>query len=208
MVSEQLPPLMDRVCSLIFHFFFKKKFLETFNLVVVHLCSCLLWAHQVRSILRKSYFHGDISTRDAEGHLAGKQVGTFLVRFSTSSPGFFTISKVAIDNSIQHQRIIHHPNQPAFYINNRVCCNKTKQNKTKQNKTKQNKTKQNIHTSYLASTFDINCCFCFILKQMKAYASLEDLINQNARELNLISPCLGSRFSSLFVEQSISGYVQ
>jgi hypothetical protein len=42
----------------------------------------------------------------------------------------------------------------------------------------------------------------------QAYASLEDLINQNARELNLISACLGSRFSALFVEQSISGYVQ
>jgi len=82
------------------------------------------------------------------------------VRFSTSSPGFYTISKVASDGSIQHQRIIHHPNQPAFYMNNR------------------------------------------------AYASLEDLINQNARELNLISACLGSRFSALFVEQSISGYVQ
>merc|ERR1712070_1184393 len=100
MLSDQLPPLMERV----------------------------------RSVLRKSYFHGDISTRDAEGQLAGKQVGTFLVRFSTSSPGFYT--------------------------NNR------------------------------------------------AYASLEDLINQNARELNLISACLGSRFSALFVEQSISGYVQ
>jgi hypothetical protein len=46
----------------------------------------------------------------------------------------------------------------------------------------------------------------FIYEQ--AYASLEDLINQNARELNLISACLGSRFSALFVEQSISGYVQ
>jgi len=126
MLSDQLPPLMERV----------------------------------RSVLRKSYFHGDISTRDAEGQLAGKQVGTFLVRFSTSSPGFYTISKVASDGSIQHQRIIHHPNQPAFYMNNR------------------------------------------------AYASLEDLINQNARELNLISACLGSRFSALFVEQSISGYVQ
>jgi hypothetical protein len=75
---------------------------------------------RVRSVLRKSYFHGDISTRDAEGQLAGKQVGTFLVRFSTSSPGFYTISKVSSDGSIQHQRIIHHPNQPAFYINNRV----------------------------------------------------------------------------------------
>jgi hypothetical protein len=50
----------------------------------------------------------------------GGQVGTFLVRFSTSSPGFYTISKVASDGSIQHQRIIHHPNQPAFYMNNRV----------------------------------------------------------------------------------------
>ncbi len=49
--------------------------------------------------------------------------------------------------------------------------------------------------------------FIFCMNE-QAYASLEDLINQNARELNLISACLGSRFSALFVEQSISGYVQ
>jgi len=126
MVSDQVPPLMDRV----------------------------------RSILKKSYFHGDISTVAAEGQLAGKQVGTFLVRFSTSSPGFYTISKVASDGSIQHQRIIHHPNQPTFYINSR------------------------------------------------AFSSLEDLVGQTSRELGLISACLGSRFSSLFMEASITGYVQ
>jgi hypothetical protein len=50
--------------------------------------------------------------------------------------------------------------------------------------------------------------FIFFFTYEQAYASLEDLINQNARELNLISACLGSRFSALFVEQSISGYVQ
>jgi serine/threonine protein kinase len=123
--SNQLPPLMERV----------------------------------RSVLKRSYFHGDISTKDAEDRLAGKHVGTFLVRFSTSSPGYYTISKVAADGSIQHQRIVHQPNHPSFYIQNRE------------------------------------------------YASLDNLIQQNAMQLNLVTPCLGSRFAALFVEQNISGYV-
>jgi len=114
---------------------------------------------RVRAILRRSYFHGDISTTDAEAFLASKQVGTFLVRFSTSAPGCFTISKVAGDNSIQHQRIMHPPNQPAYFINN------------------------------------------------KAYGSLDELVVGQARELNLISACLGSRYNSFFIEQHVSSYV-
>jgi len=115
---------------------------------------------RVRSVLKKSYFHGDVATRSAESMLTGKAVGTFLVRFSTSEAGAFTISKVHIDNSINHQRISHRPNQGAYYINNR------------------------------------------------GYGSLEELISKEAKNLNLVQACLGSRFLPLFVNQSISGYVQ
>ena len=114
----------------------------------------------MRSLLKKSYFHGDVQTRTAESMLTGKAVGTFLVRFSTSEAGAFTISKVHVDNSINHQRISHRPNQAGYSINNRD------------------------------------------------YASLEELITKEAKGLGLVQACLGSRFLPLFVNQSISGYVQ
>jgi hypothetical protein len=60
---------------------------------------------RVRNVLRCGWFHGDISTQEAENRLMTKEVGTFLVRFSTSAPGAFTISKVSINGQIHHQRI-------------------------------------------------------------------------------------------------------
>lgn len=104
-------------------------------------CARQVILDKIRSLLQKRFFHGDISTREAETRLAGKGVGTFLVRFSTSAPGrcvlsssvlcgrvcvawvlrifffFFcwavspwphsyTISKVARDGTINHQRVL------------------------------------------------------------------------------------------------------
>ncbi len=38
----------------------------------------------------------------------GSVGGTFLIRFSTSSPGAYTISKVSIsDLTIKHQKVVH-----------------------------------------------------------------------------------------------------
>lgn len=48
---------------------------------------------RIREILRLGWFHGDIDTQEAENRLVGKDAGTFLVRFSTSAPGAFAISK-------------------------------------------------------------------------------------------------------------------
>jgi hypothetical protein len=45
-------------------------------------------------LLSKRWFHGDLSTRDAEVRLVGKGVGAFLVRFSTFAAGTFTLSRV------------------------------------------------------------------------------------------------------------------
>jgi len=46
-------------------------------------------------ILISSWFHGDISMSESEARLANKMEGTYLVRFSTSEIGTYTISKVS-----------------------------------------------------------------------------------------------------------------
>lgn len=72
---------------------------------------------KMRALMSTNWFHGDISTADAEVHLMHKPEGTFLVRFSTSEPGAYTISKVSMFNSISHQRIVHKPSSDAYTIN-------------------------------------------------------------------------------------------
>ena len=67
-----------------------------------------------------SWFHGDIGQLEAENRLAKRDVGTFLIRFS-SIVGCFTISKVC-DRALTHQRILHHPGQ-GFSINHRFSNN-------------------------------------------------------------------------------------
>jgi len=57
----------------------------------------------VRNILRQSWFHGDISTNEANVRLREKPIGTFLIRFS-SMDGWYTISAIN-EKGIQHQRI-------------------------------------------------------------------------------------------------------
>eukprot|EP01100_Stratorugosa_tubuloviscum_P013771 TRINITY_DN708_c0_g3_i1.p1 TRINITY_DN708_c0_g3~~TRINITY_DN708_c0_g3_i1.p1 ORF type:complete len:542 (+),score=245.95 TRINITY_DN708_c0_g3_i1:107-1732(+) len=56
------------------------------------------------TLLRQLWFHGDISTNQAQALLTKEKKGTFLVRFSSSQAGF-TISKITKDNTISHQRI-------------------------------------------------------------------------------------------------------
>jgi hypothetical protein len=72
---------------------------------------------RITSLLRKTWFFGDLGTKEAESKLTAEPFGTFLVRFSSSHLGCFTISKVA-KSSINHQRIIHSPGH-GFYINNK-----------------------------------------------------------------------------------------
>jgi len=59
---------------------------------------------KVTLLLSKPWFHGDLSTEDASARLSSQQVETFLVRFSSSQPGCYTISKVGSDK-ILHQRV-------------------------------------------------------------------------------------------------------
>jgi len=75
---------------------------------------------KIRLLLMEPWFHGDISTTESENRLLKKPEGTFLVRFSTSSPGCYTISKIAPkDLSIKHQKIQHKAGT-GFEINGRV----------------------------------------------------------------------------------------
>jgi len=71
----------------------------------------------VRTMLTEPWFHGDSSTKESEDKLFEKHPGTFLVRFSSSSPGCFTISKIS-DGKIKHQKIQHKPGF-AYEINGR-----------------------------------------------------------------------------------------
>jgi hypothetical protein len=62
---------------------------------------------EMYATLAEMWFHGDVSTGDAERMLVDQPIGTFLVRFSTQSRGLFTISRVATSTTIHHQRIQH-----------------------------------------------------------------------------------------------------
>jgi len=62
---------------------------------------------KIGELMGCNWFHGDISTTEAENRLFNKELGTFLVRFSTRCPGDYTISKVSQTGSIHHQRFTH-----------------------------------------------------------------------------------------------------
>mmetsp|Transcript_16243 Transcript_16243/g.45845 ORF Transcript_16243/g.45845 Transcript_16243/m.45845 type:complete len:598 (+) Transcript_16243:252-2045(+) len=70
---------------------------------------------RIKNLLSRSWFHGFLSTREAESALASRLPGTFLIRFSTTSPGCFTISKVSQAANgkpeITHQRIVRSPDR-------------------------------------------------------------------------------------------------
>lgn len=54
------------------------------------------------------WFHGEISAPEAEKKLAGKEKGTFLVRFSARDPGCYAISTVG-SKQIKRYRVYHRP---------------------------------------------------------------------------------------------------
>lgn len=70
---------------------------------------------QLESNLSQNWFHGDISTSEAEDKLNGQQKGSFLIRFSTSAPGCFTISNINKNRKLVHQRVTHVPGQGFFF---------------------------------------------------------------------------------------------
>jgi serine/threonine protein kinase len=62
--------------------------------------------HRVLWLLEKEWFHGHLSATDASTKLKPHPVGTFLVRFSLTSPGGFAVSaRVEKDPYVIHYRI-------------------------------------------------------------------------------------------------------
>lgn len=59
------------------------------------------------ALLSQLWFHGAVGTGEAERLLKGREEGTFLIRFSTSQPGSYTISKVKKGGAPVHQRVEH-----------------------------------------------------------------------------------------------------
>jgi serine/threonine protein kinase len=74
---------------------------------------------KIRELLSCVWFHGDVSTKEAETMLTNLEPGYFLVRFSTTTPGGYTISKVTKTKAIQHQRISHNLEDDTFVVSGR-----------------------------------------------------------------------------------------
>jgi len=63
----------------------------------------------VVNLLKKSWFHGEISAEEAEALLGKQKKGTFLVRFSARDPGSYAITTVSETSNIKHFRVYHKP---------------------------------------------------------------------------------------------------
>eukprot|EP01095_Lingulamoeba_sp_RSL-Kostka_P012223 TRINITY_DN479_c0_g1_i2.p1 TRINITY_DN479_c0_g1~~TRINITY_DN479_c0_g1_i2.p1 ORF type:complete len:455 (-),score=155.91 TRINITY_DN479_c0_g1_i2:272-1636(-) len=73
---------------------------------------------RMENILKQKWFHGDITTVEAEDRLTSQNKGTFLIRFSTSSPGCFTISHINKQKQLTHQRVTHVPSKGFYFWDN------------------------------------------------------------------------------------------
>jgi len=71
---------------------------------------------RIRKLLMKNWFHGDISTPESQIKLSGLPSGTFLVRFSNTQPGCYTISSSS-NATIKHQRVSYDPKTRVFVYN-------------------------------------------------------------------------------------------
>jgi len=70
---------------------------------------------RIRETLREPWFWGYLSSAEETRLLGSKPVGTFLIRCSTSSPGYFTLSRVdapAPAARIGSVKIVHQPGGP------------------------------------------------------------------------------------------------
>jgi len=69
----------------------------------------------VRTLLGEKWFFGDITTQKSVDELRGKPGGTFLVRFSGSESGYYTLSQVTEARKVLHQRIKHNIGGPYLF---------------------------------------------------------------------------------------------
>ena len=69
----------------------------------------------VRTAMKEDWFHGHMSSKDAEKALANRKKGTFLVRLSATAEGVFSISRVG-STGISHQRMNYDPTDGTFSL--------------------------------------------------------------------------------------------
>jgi len=70
---------------------------------------------RVGSICARPWFHGHLSGPHATRLLDGRSDGYYLVRFSGTEPGYFTISKIQ-EGKVTHIRIAHQPCSGTFSV--------------------------------------------------------------------------------------------
>jgi serine/threonine protein kinase len=78
-----------------------------------------LFLPNLKNIISQNWFHGEISTQEADARLYYKNPGTFLIRFSSSERGYFTISQREVDNQsggLRHVRIKHPPLKDEYSV--------------------------------------------------------------------------------------------
>jgi len=61
----------------------------------------------VEGLLKKDWFHGNLSGQEAEDKIQGHRPGTYLFRFSASDPGSYAITGLSRTGSMKHYRIRH-----------------------------------------------------------------------------------------------------
>jgi serine/threonine protein kinase len=103
---------------------------ETFRVHIENFGKQLLWfgsmditednkpnkmIENIRSICGEKWFFGDITTQESVEELSGRPGGTFLVRFSESVAGYYTLSQVSEARKVLHQRIKHNPGGPYIF---------------------------------------------------------------------------------------------
>lgn len=71
---------------------------------------------RMRRLCQKAWFHGDTAMEESQQRLAGLPSGTFLVRFSTSHHGCYTISSTS-NTTIKHQRVSYYPEKRKYLLN-------------------------------------------------------------------------------------------
>jgi serine/threonine protein kinase len=103
---------------------------------------------EIQALCAETWFHGHVSTPEAQTRLANTPAGCFLVRFSSQEHGSYTISLVTPAGAIRHQRVRHVGN--AFLLQN------------------------------------------------QRYPTLRAVVEQGGHLLNLLIPCPGSMFGSIF----------
>jgi len=79
--------------------------LAWFGPFVDHFSKKVVLLDNIYGIVAQPWFHGDINQVEANCRLTDRELGTFLIRFS-SIPGYFTISFV-VPTGIVHHRITH-----------------------------------------------------------------------------------------------------